>query len=152
MGLHVEEFEIGRTLRSRGRTVGEGDISSFAGLVGDFNPIHMDEDFSSRTAFGGRIAHGPLTMSMAIGMMSQLNLMDGTALALLSLQWDFQGPVKIGDTISALVTPVEARRARRPGTGVVKFRIEVVNQRGDSLQQGVMTVLMKTRDAGDGLA
>ena len=43
MGLYLEEFEIGKTLTTRGRTVGEGDISVFAGLVGDHNPLHVDD-------------------------------------------------------------------------------------------------------------
>ena len=147
MGLYVEEFETGRVLATRGRTVGEGDISLFAGLSGDFNPLHVDEAFCADTDFGTRIAHGPLGLAMSIGLMSQLNLIDGTALALLNLHWDFTGPVKIGDTIRARVTCVEARRSRKPGRGVVKLRLEVVNQRGATVQDGTMTLLMKTRDS-----
>ena len=146
MGLYVEEFETGRVLTTRARTVGEGDISLFAGLSGDFNPLHVDEAFCADTEFGTRIAHGPLGLSMAIGLMSQLNLIDGTALALLNLRWDFPGPVKIGDTIHARVTCVEARRGSKPGRGVVRLRLEVVNQRGTRVQDGTMTLLMKTRD------
>ncbi len=145
MGLYLEEFELGRTMTTRARTVGEGDISLFAGLVGDHNPLHVDEEFCRGTTYGGRIAHGPLTMSMAIGLMSQLNLVDGTALGLLNVGWDFQGPVRIGDTIHARVTPVEKRASQRGGRGVVKLGFEVVNQRGEVVQRGVMTLLMKAK-------
>jgi acyl dehydratase len=145
MGLYLDEFEIGKTLTTRGRTVGEGDISVFAGLVGDYNPLHVDEEFSRATRFGGRIAHGPLTMSMAIGLVSQLNLIDGTALGLLNLAWDFKGPVKIGDTITARVTAMEKRAAKNPGSGVLSLRIEVTNQRQEVVQVGTAMLLMKRR-------
>ena len=52
MGLYLEEFEVGQAYTTRGRTVGEGDISLFAGLVGDFNPLHMDDEFCKGTNFG----------------------------------------------------------------------------------------------------
>lgn len=145
MGLYVEDFSLDQTFTTRGRTVGEGDISLFAGLCGDFNPLHMDEEFCAETEFGGRIAHGPLGLSMAIGLMSQLNLIDGTALALLNLTWDFSGPVKIGDTIHARVTCTEARTSKKPGRGVVTLRLSVVNQRSETVQLGTMTLLMKCR-------
>ena len=145
MGLYVEEIELGRTLTTRARTVGEGDVSLFAGLSGDFNPLHVDEEFSAATQFGTRIAHGPLTMAMAIGLMSQLNLIDGTALALLDLNWNFKAPVKIGDTIHARIAPVAKRPSQTPGRGVVTFRLEVINQRAEVVQVGIMTLLMKTK-------
>jgi acyl dehydratase len=59
-----------------------------------------------------------LSMSMAIGLMAQQNLIDGTALGLLGLQWDFKGPVRIGDTIHAVVTPVQNDRRRSQGAGL----------------------------------
>ena len=109
MGLYLEDFEINATRRTHGRTIGEGDVTLFAGLVGDHNPLHVDEEFSKNSTFGTRVAHGPLVLSTAIGLMSQLNWIDGTALGLLGVSWEFQGPVKLGDTISANVTPLEAR-------------------------------------------
>ena len=148
MGLHVEEFDVGRTIVTRGRTVGEGDITLFAGLCGDYNPLHMDEAFCQSTPFGTRIVHGPLGLSIAIGLMSQQNLIDGTAMALLNLGWDFSAPVKIGDTIHAEVTCTEARRSRKPDRGVVTLRLAVLNQRAETVQRGTMTLLMKTLAGG----
>jgi len=145
MGLYLEDFVLDRTLITHGRTIGEADVSLFAGLAGDFNPLHVDEEFAKNTEFGGRIAHGPLVLSMAIGLMAQLNLIDGTALALLDLKWAFKAPVKLGDTIRARVTPIEKRPSRKQGRGVLVLRFEVANQRGETVQTGTITLLMKMR-------
>ena len=145
MGLYLEDFVLDRPLVTNGRTVGEVDVTLFAGLADDFNPLNVDDDFAAKTEFGGRIAHGPLVLSMAIGLMAQLNLIDGTALALLDLTWAFKGPVKIGDTIHARVTPTERRPTRKNGRGVLVLRFEVENQRGETVQTGTITLLMKMR-------
>ena len=145
MGLYLEDFVLDRTLITHGRTIGEADVSLFAGLAGDFNPLHVDEEFAKNTEFGGRIAHGPLVLSMAIGLMAQLNLIGGTALALLDLKWAFKAPVKLGDTIRARVTPIEKRPSRKQGRGVLVLRFEVANQRGETVQTGTITLLMKMR-------
>jgi acyl dehydratase len=145
MGLYFEEFVLNEARTTRARTVSEADIVTFAGLSGDFNPLHVDEVFAAATQFGGRIAHGPMTLSMAIGLMSQLNMIDGTALALLNLNWDFAGPVKIGDTIHAVVTPTAMKSTGKPDRGVVTLRFEVVNQRGQTVQTGTATLLMRKK-------
>jgi acyl dehydratase len=146
MGLFVEEFEIGQRMTTRGRTVGEGDIMSFAGLVGDFTPIHVDEHFARSSRYGTRIAHGPLPLSMAIGLFTQIGVLDENVIGLLNLNWNFRAPVKIGDTIHAEITVLERRLASKPGTGVVKFGMNVLNQDGKTVQDGEMTVLMKARE------
>ncbi|HEX4504752.1 MAG TPA: MaoC/PaaZ C-terminal domain-containing protein [Alphaproteobacteria bacterium] len=147
MSRYVEEYEVGKPFPlSPGRTISEADINLFAGLVGDFTPIHVDANYAGKTAFGGRIAHGTLTMSTAIGLLTQLNLLGEGVIALLNLNFDFKGVVMIGDTIYARVTPAEARKSSKPGAGVVKFAFEVINQRDELIQVGIMTVLMKTMD------
>src|SRR5215471_14606909 len=143
MGLFLEDFVLDQPFVTNGRTVGEADVTLFAGLAGDFNPLHVDEDFAARTEFGARIAHGPLVLSMAIGLMAQLDLIDGTALALLDLTWTFRAPVKIGDTIRARVTPTQKRPTRKAGRGVLVLRFDVENQRGEQVQTGTITLLMK---------
>ena len=70
MGLYFEEFTLDRPVTTRGRTVSEADIVTFAGISGDWNPLHIDEEFSKNAGYGGRIAHGPMGMSMAIGLMA----------------------------------------------------------------------------------
>jgi len=145
LGLYLEDFELQATRRTRGRTIGEADVSLFAGLVGDHNPLHVDEEFSRQGIFGGRVAHGPLVLSTAIGLMSQLNWIDGTALGLLGVSWEFLGPVKLGDTIAARVTPLEARPSKKPERGILKIGFEVVNQNEEVDQVGSIVLLMRRR-------
>jgi acyl dehydratase len=148
VGRHFEDFTLGERFRTLGRTVGEADITSFAGLVGDFTPIHVDEHYAQQTRFKGRIAHGPLTMSMAIGLLTQLNVLGEAVVGLLNINWDFSGAVKIGDTVYADISIGELRRTSRPGTGIVKFCFDVINHRGETVQKGSMTVLFRCREGG----
>lgn len=148
LGLFFEDFDLAQSITTRGRTVAEGDITLFAGLSGDFNPLHVDREYCAGTQFGERIAHGPLTLSMAIGLMSQQNLIDGTTMGLLDLHWSFAGPVRIGDTVHAVVTPVEKKPSRKPDRGVLTLRLDVMNQHGEQIQTGHLKLLMKRKPAG----
>ena len=144
MGLFYEQFELNKTLQTRRRTITEADIVAFCGISGDYNLVHTDEVFAAaETPFGTRIAHGPLGLSVAIGLFSQLNVIEDTALALLGLGWDFAGPILPGDTIHVRATPVEKRETRHPQRGIVKLAMEVINQRGETVQTGTMTVLLR---------
>src|SRR3954451_25323422 len=145
LGLYLEDFEINATRRTRGRTIGEGDVSLFAGLVGDYNPLHVDEEFSKYSTVGTPVAHGPLVLSTAIGLMSQLNWIDGTALGLLGVSCEFHAPVKCGDTVSARVTPLEARPSKTPERGILKIGFEVLNQNDEVVQVGSIVLLMRRR-------
>jgi acyl dehydratase len=126
-----------------GRTIGEGDITLFAGLAGDFTPIHVDDAFARTTPFGERIAHGPLTMSAAIGLLTQTGLLGERVIGLVNLNWDFAGPVRIGDTIRAKVTVEEVRPTSKGGRNLATFLFEVVNQRGETVQTGRLRVVVK---------
>jgi acyl dehydratase len=145
MGWYLEDWQIGSTLRTRGRTIGEGDITTYAGLIGDWTPIHVDAAFAATTPFGRRIAHGTLTQSIAVGLMAQLNLFDGTVIGLLAMRWTFQLPVFIGDTLYAEITAVEKRATSKPGRGVVTLDIVVLNQSGEKVCQGVHDVMILAR-------
>lgn len=136
-------LEVGQSLTTQGRTIGEGDVNLFAGLVGDFTPVHVDEVFARSTPFGGRIAHGPLAMSTAIGMLTQTGILGERVIGLLNLNWDFSGPVKLGDTIHARVVIAQVRPTSKPGRNVATFAFEVINQDEIVVQRGRMMVLVR---------
>ncbi len=148
MGWYYEQFELEKELVTRRRTVTEADIVTFAGLSGDYNLVHTDEVFAAAGPFGARIAHGPLGLSIAIGLLSQLNVIDDTALALLNVNWDFQGPIRIGDTIHVRATPVHKRETRNPERGILKLEMKVINQHGETVQTGSITLLVQRRPGG----
>jgi acyl dehydratase len=141
--MAVTTLQPGQSLTTPGRTIGEGDINLFAGLVGDFTPIHVDEVFAKASPFGTRIAHGPLTMSTAIGMLTQTGVLGERVIALLNLNWDFCGVVKVNDTIRSRVTLEQLRPSSKPGRSVATFLFEVVNQDQQVVQRGRMLVLVR---------
>jgi acyl dehydratase len=146
-GLYFEEFEVGMELETRGRTITETDIVNFAGLSGDFNPMHTDAAYAATTPFGQRVAHGLLGLSVASGLSYQMGFLEGTVLAFRSLEWKFSKPVLIGDTIRARVKIVELRELKRLGGGEVTFEILVLNQKDEIAHKGTWTVLVAGRPA-----
>ena len=82
-GLYWEDWEIGQEFVSPARTITEADIVMFAGLSGDYNPLHINEEYCKTTQFGTRIAHGPLIYAIAAGLVFQLHLYDDTLIAFL---------------------------------------------------------------------
>lgn len=143
MGKLFDEFAVGQGWTTPGRTVTEADIIGFAGLSGDYNPLHVDEVFAAATPFGGRIAHGPMGIGMAFGLASRLDLIDGTVMALLGVEWDFRAPVRAGDTIHAVIEVREARASRQVDRGVLTLGFAIVNQVDATVQEGVARLLMR---------
>jgi acyl dehydratase len=147
MGRYYEEFEAGQHYETSRRTVIDADISQFAGLTADFNPLHMDEVFAAQSDFGGRITHGPMIVGMAFGLVSRIDLIDGTVLGLLDIGWSFKAPVRPGDTIGVVVRVIGKRMTRKPDRGVVELELDVINQRGDVVQTGKAKVMIRCRNA-----
>jgi acyl dehydratase len=143
-GLTFNEFEIGACYVSQGRTVTEADVVTFAGLSGDFNPLHTDAEFGKRTPFGERIAHGMLTVSMATGMSNWLGIFEGTTLALMEQVIRYKGVVKFGDTVHLEMEVLEKKPTSKPDRGVVRFATRVLNQRDETVVDGEWILLMRT--------
>jgi acyl dehydratase len=144
--LYFEDFEVGTRWESARRTVTEADISAFAGVSGDFNPLHTDEVSASAGAYGGRIAHGALVLSIATGLRQQMGIFAGTHRGLLEIRsWRFLGPVRPGDTIDTVTTVSEMRLTSKGDAGVVVQGVEVRNQRGEVVQAGELVTLIAAR-------
>ncbi len=147
-GLYWEEWEIGAEFESPGRTVTETDIVMFAGLSGDYNPLHTNEEHCKRTQFGTRIAHGPLVYAIAAGLLFQLHLYDDTLIAFLGFEnLRFTKPVKAGDTIHARIKVLDKRETSNADRGVMRRELHVLNQRGEVVQESVQAFLLKRKPA-----
>ncbi len=145
-GRYFEDFKVGEVLTTGRRTVEGGDVSRFAGLTGDFNPLHTDEGFAQQTPFGARVAHGILTLAVSNGQQNLSGWFEGTAFALLGLdKVKFTAPVKFGDTIHTEMTVTQARVSSKPDRGVVSFDVAVRNQRGEVVCTYETSVLMRRR-------
>lgn len=150
MGLYYEDIEVGREYVSPGRTITETDVVQFAGLSGDYNPIHTDAEFARESAFGERIAHGLLGVAVISGLSARIGLFDGTAIAFLGLTWDFTGPIRLGDTVHLRMTIAEKRETSKPDRGVIHRDMRLVNQHGETVQKGVFKLMVKRRPGGAG--
>lgn len=127
---YFEDYVIGAQRTTSGRTITEADIVTHAGHTGDFFPHHVDAEFSRKTAFGQRIAHGTMTFAIGIGLTaSRINPLAFT------YGYDrlrFPKPVFIGDTIHTRVSIKDKQEdLKRPGFGRVVEACEVINQHGD---------------------
>src|SRR5262245_29875257 len=96
--LFFDDLEIGQEWTSLGRTVTQADIVNFAGLSGDFNPIHMDHEFSKTTIYRQPIAHGLLVLAIGSGL-GVTNPPVRTLAFMAIKEWKFHEAVFIGDTI-----------------------------------------------------
>ena len=145
-GRYWDDFNVGDVLVTPRRTVDGGDVSRFAGLRGDFNALHTDEEYAKTTPFGARVAHGILTLGVSNGAQNLAGWFDGTALALLGLdRVRFTAPVKFGDTVQTEMTVTACRPTSKPDRGVVVFDATVKNQRGETVLSYEESVLMRRR-------
>jgi 3-hydroxybutyryl-CoA dehydratase len=122
-----DELTLGDRFATRGRTVTESDVASFATLTGDMHPQHTDAVWAGKSPFGARIAHGMLVVSYMLGL---LQFDPDRVIALRRIrQATFKRPVMIGDTIRG-EGRVESLDKIDMSTGIVGIRVDVVNQRG----------------------
>ncbi len=131
----MKELTIGQSA-SFSKTVTESDIYTFAGVTGDLNPAHVNEEYAKQTRFGGRIAHGMLSagfISAAIGMQ-----LPGPGTIYLGQTLKFTAPVAIGDTVTATVKVSSYDQVRRRAV----LETICVNQHGASVITGEATVLV----------
>jgi len=142
-GKKYDEFSIADEFVTASRTITEGDVSLFAGLSGDFNPLHTDEEYAKKTPFEGRVAHGILSLAVATGLANQLGIFEGTTIALLNMTIRFTGVVKFNDTIRLKLTVADKKETSKPDRGVVIFDFNVLNQEDKSVIEGQWIIMLK---------
>lgn len=110
------------------KTVTETDIGMFAGVSGDFNPVHMCEEYAKKTFFGGRIAHGVIAIGLISAAMTKL---PGLVI-FLSDSNKFLAPVRIGDSITATAEVIKAKKDK----GIITLEVSCTNQKGEAVVEG----------------
>ncbi len=148
-GLYFEQFTVGDSVTTAARTITEADVVAFAALSGDWTSIHTDAEFAKGTMFGQRVAHGLLGLSIATGLAVRLGFIEGTVIAFRELgAWKFSTPILIGDTIHVRAEVIETKAFPRLGGGNVTFSVEIINQRGQVVQRGTWSMLVKSKPVG----
>ena len=127
-----DDFKVGDRYRTHGITVTEAHVVGWAGLTGDFYPLHMDREYAARTQFGERLAHGPMIFALAVGLVAQAGFAGEAAIAWLGVDgMRMLAPVKIGDTVRVEVLVKDTRVTRDPRKGVQVWEYSVLNQRDE---------------------
>lgn len=148
-GLTFEDHQIGATYRTGGRTVAEADICAFVNLCGFVEPLFLDMEFVAReSVFKGRPAPGAFTFALAEGLIIQTGLIHGTGMSYLGGEIRIVAPVLAGDTIRVAVAVTDKRETKKPDRGIVTYRHEVINQRGETVLEAVVKRMIKRRPAG----
>ena len=136
-GHFIEDLEVGMT-DFYSRTITEADIVTFAGVSGDLNPIHLNQEFAEQTQFAGTIAHGMLTAALISTVVG--TRLPGPGAIYMSQNLRFTAPVKAGDTITAVATVRDVNMAKR------RCALEKICLRGDEVVvTGDALLLVPTR-------
>ncbi len=130
------DIKVGDTA-SMSKTISEYDVYAFAGLTGDFNPVHVNAEFAKDTMFKGRIAHGMLSVGMISAVLG--TSLPGVNTIYLAQELSFKAPVKIGDTVTATVEVLE----KIEGKNRVILRTTATTQDGTLVIDGKATVMKK---------
>jgi 3-hydroxybutyryl-CoA dehydratase len=145
----LDDYAVGDKFISPARTITEADIINFAGLTGDWHPLHTDVEYAAKTPFKERIAHGMLTLSVGMVLPFRLgpysSFLPRSFIAFYGMESvRFTGPTKIGDTIHCEVEVTEITD-KGPDRGVLTTQNSIKNQRGELLVTYVIKVLCGKR-------
>jgi acyl dehydratase len=144
---HYEDYVVGSSRTTHGRTITETDFVVHAGHSGDFFPHHLDAEFAKSTPFGQRIGHGTMTFAIGIGLTA--TVINPLAFTYGYERLRFPKPVFIGDTIRSRVTiAAKDDDPKRKEFGRVTERVEVLNQREETVLACDHILLVQKRDGG----
>lgn len=143
--LYFEDLTVGLELVTAGRTVTETDLVQFAMLSGDWNPIHTDEEFARGSVFGRRVVHGVCGLAIMGGLIYAAGWFATTVEALLGFdELRFRTPLFVGDTVRCRLTVVDLR-VTSSGRGLLKRRLDLLNQRDEVVLDTISPILIARR-------
>ena len=143
--MYYEDFEVGESFQTGGRTLFEADISTFIGLAGIYEELYTNLEYvTGHSLFGRRFAPGPLTFALAEGLVIQTGVFNRTGLALLQAEMEFLAPFFVGETISVVVTTTAKRATSKPDRGIVSYQ-HLVNKSTGELVMKLSKVRMLRR-------
>jgi 3-hydroxybutyryl-CoA dehydratase len=131
--IPLDQLAVGDSAESR-KTISETDVYLFAGISGDFNPMHVDAEYAKSTPFGARVAHGPLTLSLCAGLLG--TVLPGLGTVAVSNYIEYKAPVFFGDTIAVRVEVAALEPERNRATMAITW----TNQDGTEVAEGSMVV------------
>lgn len=141
-----EDFKVGDKVTTQSITVTESHVVNWASLTGDWYPLHTDEEYAKTTQFGSRIAHGPLTFGLAVGLMAMLNPFQDSLVAWLGVdKLRAISPVRIGDTIHVEAEVINKRETKHPDRGITVYKYVVKNQQGEDVMDFEHNLMMYRR-------
>lgn len=146
--LYLEDFKEGEEMVSMGRTITETDVVMFAGLTGDWNPLHTDKEFAGATPFGERIAHGALGFTVHSGLFTRMDRIQRSATIVVMgfREWKYTRPIFIGDTVRLRLKVISIREsAKKKDRGVLTLKRELINQKDEIVQEGISDTLVLRR-------
>jgi len=129
IGLSIDKLNVGQSARFS-KTITETDIYLYAGISGDFNPAHVNEQYAAKTFFKTRIAHGMLTASFISTLIG--TILPGPGSIYLRQELNFLAPVKIGDTVTAIAEVAEIIADKKR----VRLKTWCINQDGTTVLDG----------------
>jgi acyl dehydratase len=144
--LYFDDVEIGQHWESLGRTITEADIVNFAGLSGDFNPIHIDHEFARTTPFRRPIAQGLLVLSIGSGLVLFSPPMRTLAVQTIR-EWHFKEPVFVGDTLRMISRVIDKESRARGRRGIITWGRQIINQERKVVQEGISVTIVEGRGA-----
>lgn len=145
-GVYFEDIVLDEEISTARRTILESDVSTFAGLSGDFNPLHIDDEFAKTTVFGKRIAHGILGVAIMTGQVNQLGLFEGTTIAFMEGTNKFKNPIMIGSTVNTIIVPRKKTPTKNPSRGIAEYDVFLKDQEGKILIEAKWTLMIACKN------
>ena len=146
--IFAEDLTIGQIFTGEAREIGDDQFKAFANMTGDDHPIHYDDAYAAKTRFGKRLAHGLLVMSMtALGATSMSRRIEDSMVAFVEQGARFLKPVFVGDTLKSQFEVAAIDRKPARGAALVRFNVNLVNDRNEIVLEGHHTYLLLLRSS-----